>query len=76
MMHEDVAQDGQLRVQWRHFTKFRLERCAEASQRGGGVELGDLELDLLGEEFAFEVCERETVSQSVSLHGWEKGARQ
>ena len=45
MVDEDVAQDREFGVD-------------EAVQGGWGVEFGDFGADLVGDEFAFEVCTR------------------
>lgn len=55
MVHEDVAQNRQLAVNRGDLAEWRLERCAEALQRGGGVELSDLELDLVANKLALEI---------------------
>jgi hypothetical protein len=56
MMHKDIPQDRQLRVQRTYFAKVGFERRAEALECGGGVELCDLVLDLLGYQLALQVC--------------------
>lgn len=56
MMHENISQDRQIRIQWGDFTKLRSKRRAESLEGGWGVELSDLEFDLLGNEFALEIC--------------------
>lgn len=56
MVHEDIPQYGQVRVHRRHLAKFRLERGTKSLKGRWGVELGNLGFNLLGDEFAFEVC--------------------
>lgn len=57
MMDEDVAQDGEFGVNGGDFAVFGFEGGAEAVQGGWGVEFGDFGADLVGDEFAFEVCQ-------------------
>jgi hypothetical protein len=56
MMHENISQDRKIRIQGGDFTKLRSKRRAESLEGGWGVELSDLEFDLLGNEFALEIC--------------------
>lgn len=56
MVDEDVTEDGKLGIGGGDFAEGGAEGRAEALQRGGGVELGDFELYLSRDEFAFEVC--------------------
>jgi hypothetical protein len=58
MVYEYVAEDGELRVLRRDFARIGAEGRAEALQGRGSVELGYLVVDLLGDEFALEVCGR------------------
>lgn len=55
MVDEDVPEDGQLGVEGGDLPKVGLERGAEPAQGSRGVELGDLVLDLFGQELSFEV---------------------
>lgn len=55
MVHKDIAQNRQLTVDRRNLAEGRLERCAKALQRGGGVKLGNLELDLVAYKLTFEI---------------------
>lgn len=57
MMNEDVAQDGEFGVNGGNFAVFGFEGGAEAVQGGWGVEFGDFSANLVGDEFAFEVCQ-------------------
>jgi hypothetical protein len=55
MVYEYVAEEGQFRVLRRDFARLRAEWRTEALQGRRCVELGDLVLCLLGDEFALEV---------------------
>lgn len=58
MVDEDVTENGEFRIDGGDFAVFGLEGGAEAVQGSWGVEFGDLGADLVGDEFAFEVCTR------------------
>jgi hypothetical protein len=58
MVDEDVAKDGKLRVQRRHFSKVGLERGAEPAQRRRRVQLADLPFDLFRHQLALEICRK------------------
>lgn len=55
MVDEDVPEDGEVGVEGGDLPKVRPEGGAEPAQGGGGVELGDLALDLLGKELSLEI---------------------
>jgi hypothetical protein len=55
MMHKNIPQNRQIRVQRAYFPEIRFERGAESLEGGGGIQLGNFEFDLLGYEFAFEI---------------------
>ena len=55
MMHKDISQNRQLRVKRADLAKLGLEGGAETLECGGGVELSDFLLDLLGDELALEI---------------------
>ena len=55
MMHKDISQDRQIRIEGGDFTKLRSKRRTESLEGGWGVELSDFEFDLLGNEFTFEI---------------------
>ncbi len=55
MVHEDVAQDRQVRIQRAYFAKVGFEGGAEALECRWGVQFGDFEFDLLGDQLALQV---------------------
>jgi hypothetical protein len=56
MVHEDVSQNRQLRVNGGDLAELRSEGRSESLKGCGGVEFGDLCVDLSGDELALEVC--------------------
>lgn len=56
MVDEDVAKDGELRIDWGDLAEFRLERGTEATEGSWGIQLGDFLVYLAGKEFSLEVC--------------------
>lgn len=55
MVHKDVAEDGELRVDRGDFAEGTAERGSKALKGGGRVELCNLKVDLLGNELALKV---------------------
>lgn len=50
VMDEDVAQDGQVRVDRSNLAEFGLEGCTEAVEGRGGVQLVDFADDLAADQ--------------------------
>ena len=55
MMHENITQNRQLRIDWRDLAKLGLERGAEAVQGSGRIQLGDFVTNLVADKFALEI---------------------
>jgi hypothetical protein len=55
MVHKNISQDREVRVQRTYFAKVGFEGGAEALEGGWRVELCDFELDLLGDQLALQV---------------------
>lgn len=62
MVDEDESKNRKLRVFWRDFAMFGLERCAKATEGCRSVELVNLPLDLLGYELPLEVYKFDPLS--------------
>jgi hypothetical protein len=56
MMHKDIAEEREFGILWPYFSCVSCEGSAKAAEGGRRAELVDFELDLLGEQFALEVC--------------------
>jgi hypothetical protein len=61
MVYEQVAQYGELRILWRHFSLVTSERCTKAAERCWRVQLLDLISDLVADQLALEVCNRVSI---------------
>lgn len=55
MMHKNIPQNWQLRIDRRDLAELRFKRGAETVQGGGGVQLSDFIADLVTDEFALEI---------------------
>lgn len=55
MMHKNIPQNWQLRIDRRDLAELRFKWGAETVQGGGGVQLSDFVADLVTDEFALEI---------------------
>lgn len=56
MVHKDVSQNRQFRINGGNFPKFRFEGSAEAVEGSRGVQLVDFVTYLTGDQLALQIC--------------------